>query len=176
MIDFYDFSGRGGSIRSALRRRRAKDNWLRLVTTMRGVNIADCENLFIKDEYRHIVFTEEDMDAVLRGEYEVTTPTPDTDTRQDPSKRVRWRESLEEMFYEDPDPECVVVDLGQDKARPPPRRQIRRQFSEEEPGAGAGPVRGYCAPYNGAVCRNYIVGRGLVWFNIRSEETTKSLF
>ena len=37
----------------------------------------------------------------------------------------------------------------------------------EEPGAGAGPVRGYCAPYNGAVCRNYIVGRGLVWFNIR---------
>merc|ERR1711949_79018 len=88
---------------------------------MRGVNIADCENLFIKDEYRHIVFTEEDMDAVLRGEYVVTTPTPDTDTRQDPSKRVRWRESLEEMFYEEPDTECVVVDLGQVRARPPPR-------------------------------------------------------
>ena len=118
---------------------------------MRGVNIADCENLFIKDEYRHIVFTEEDMDAVLRGEYVVTTPTPDTDTRQDPSKRVRWRESLEEMFYEDPDPECVVVDLGQDKARPPPRRQIRRQFSVEEPGAGqprpgAGRPQSHSAP------------------------------
>ena len=141
VYNFYDFSGRGGSIRSALRRRRAKDNWLRLVTTMRGVNIADCENLFIKDEYRHIVFTEEDMDAVLRGEYVVTTPTPDTDTRQDPSKRVRWRESLEEMFYEEPDTECVVVDLGPDKARPPPRRQVRRQFSVEEPGAGAGQSR-----------------------------------
>ena len=118
---------------------------------MRGVNIADCENLFIKDEYRHIVFTEEDMDAVLRGEYVVTTPTPDTDTRQDPSKRVRWRESLEEMFYEEPDPECVVVDLGQDKARPPPRRQIRRQFSVEEPGAGqprpgAGRPQSHSAP------------------------------
>ena len=60
----------------------------------------------------------------------------DTDTRQDPSKRVRWRESLEEMFYEEPDTECVVVDLGQDRARPPPRRQVRRQFSVEEPGAG----------------------------------------
>ena len=46
-----------------------------------------------------------------------------------------------------------------------------------------GRVRGYCAPYNGAVCRNYIVGRGLVWFNIsqdnaggwRNEEITLAI-
>ena len=46
-----------------------------------------------------------------------------------------------------------------------------------------GQVRGYCAPYNGAVCRSYIVGRGLVWFNIsqdnaggwRNEEITLAI-
>ena len=44
-------------------------------------------------------------------------------------------------------------------------------------------MKGYCAPYNGAVCRNYIVGRGLVWFNIsqdnaggwRNEEITSAI-
>jgi len=30
-------------------------------------------------------------------------------------------------------------------------------------------VKGYCAPYNGDVCRNYINGRGLVWFNISQD-------
>eukprot|EP00090_Calanus_glacialis_P001913 TRINITY_DN11429_c0_g1_i1.p1 TRINITY_DN11429_c0_g1~~TRINITY_DN11429_c0_g1_i1.p1 ORF type:complete len:925 (-),score=149.21 TRINITY_DN11429_c0_g1_i1:197-2971(-) len=47
----------------------------------------------------------------------------------------------------------------------------------------APPVKGYCAPYNGNVCRNYINGRGLVWFNIsqdnaggwRNEEITMSI-
>jgi len=52
------------------------------------------------------------------------------------------------------------------------------------PGEGdAPPVRGYCAPYNGNVCRNYINGRGLVWFNIsqdnaggwRNEEITMAI-
>jgi len=46
-----------------------------------------------------------------------------------------------------------------------------------------GPVKGYCAPYNGHVCRNYIHGRGLVWFNIsqdnaggwRNEEITMAI-
>ena len=50
------------------------------------------------------------------------------------------------------------------------------------PGGAARP-RGYCAPYNGAVCRNYIRGRGLVWFNIsqdnaggwRNEEITMAV-
>ena len=44
-------------------------------------------------------------------------------------------------------------------------------------------MRGYCAPYNGNVCRNYINGRGLVWFNIsqdnaggwRNEEITMAI-
>eukprot|EP00092_Neocalanus_flemingeri_P007963 GFUD01008591.1.p1 GENE.GFUD01008591.1~~GFUD01008591.1.p1 ORF type:complete len:925 (+),score=155.82 GFUD01008591.1:42-2816(+) len=47
----------------------------------------------------------------------------------------------------------------------------------------APPVKGYCAPYNGNVCRNYINGRGLVWFNIsqdnaggwRNEEITMAI-
>lgn len=30
-------------------------------------------------------------------------------------------------------------------------------------------MKGYCAPYNGNVCRNYINGRGLVWFNISQD-------
>ena len=55
---------------------------------------------------------------------------------------------------------------------------------EEREGVGEdGKVKGYCAPYNGAVCRNYIVGRGLVWFNIsqdnaggwRNEEITSAI-
>ena len=44
-------------------------------------------------------------------------------------------------------------------------------------------MKGYCAPYNGNVCRNYINGRGLVWFNIsqdnaggwRNEEITMAI-
>ena len=51
------------------------------------------------------------------------------------------------------------------------------------PGQQGGKVRGYCAPYNGAVCRNFILGRGLVWFNIsqdnaggwRNEEITAAI-
>ena len=47
----------------------------------------------------------------------------------------------------------------------------------------APPVKGYCAPYNGNVCRNYIIDRGLVWFNIsldnaagwRNEEITMAI-
>ena len=131
--------GRGGSIRSALRRRRAKNNWLRLVTTMRNVDIADCENLFIKDEYRHIVFDENDLLAVINDEYVVKTPTID-ENEATPNKRVTWRESLEETFY-DTDDECVIVDLPSSKfefsensVKNPPRRQITRQFSVEDPG------------------------------------------
>ena len=49
--------------------------------------------------------------------------------------------------------------------------------------ADAPPVAGYCAPYNGNVCRNYINGRGQVWFNIsqdnaggwRNEEITMGI-
>ena len=34
-----------------------------------------------------------------------------------------------------------------------------------------GRVRGYCAPYNGQVCRNYLKGRGLVWFNVSQDNS-----
>ncbi len=26
--------------------------------------------------------------------------------------------------------------------------------------------KGYCAPYNGQICKKFLQGRGLVWFNI----------
>ena len=53
----------------------------------------------------------------------------------------------------------------------------------EKAGEESRAMKGYCAPYNGAVCRNYIVGRGLVWFNIsqdnaggwRNEEITAAI-
>jgi hypothetical protein len=31
--------------------------------------------------------------------------------------------------------------------------------------------KGYCAPYNGQVCRKYLQGRGLVWFNISQDSS-----
>lgn len=106
---------------------------------MRNVDIADCENLFIKDEYRHIVFDENDLLAVINDEYVVKTPTID-ENEATPNKRVTWRESLEETFY-DTDDECVIVDLPSSKfefsensVKNPPRRQITRQFSVEDPG------------------------------------------
>ena len=111
---------RGTSIRSALRRKRAKNNWLKLVTTMRDVDIADCENMFIKDEYRNIVFDEDDLLAVINGEYVVKTPT--TQEEETPNKRVTWRESLEEAFYDTEDEkeereekdDCMIVDISSD--------------------------------------------------------------
>ena len=81
---------------------------------MRDVNIADCENLFIKDEYRHIVFDEDDLLAVINGEYVVKTPSLEDESQGTPNKRVTWRESLEENFYdtEDERDDCLVVDIS----------------------------------------------------------------
>ena len=85
---------------------------------MRNVNIADCENLFIKEEYRHIVFDEDDLLAVINGEYVVKTPSLEEESPGTPNKRVTWRESLEETFYEPEDQrerereDCLVVDLN----------------------------------------------------------------
>jgi hypothetical protein len=31
--------------------------------------------------------------------------------------------------------------------------------------------KGYCAPYNGQVCRSYLKGRGLVWFNVSQDNS-----
>ena len=31
--------------------------------------------------------------------------------------------------------------------------------------------KGYCAPYNGPVCRGYLQGRGLVWFNVSQDSS-----
>lgn len=33
------------------------------------------------------------------------------------------------------------------------------------------PPPGYCAPYNGRICKHYLNGTGLVWFNISHENT-----
>ena len=81
---------------------------------MRDVNIADCENLFIKDEYRHIVFDEDDLLAVINGEYVVKTPSLEDESPGTPNKRVTWRESLEENFYdtEEERDDCLVVDIS----------------------------------------------------------------
>ena len=32
-------------------------------------------------------------------------------------------------------------------------------------------LEGYCAPYNGQVCKKYLQGRGLVWFNISKDDS-----
>ena len=36
---------------------------------------------------------------------------------------------------------------------------------------GKSSAKGYCAPYNGQVCRKYLQGRGLVWFNISQDNS-----
>ena len=75
-----------GEARSAKSRRSARRNWLRLVTTMRGVEINSCQvgvfnicqilinscqGIFLKDSYRRVQYSEEDLAAELRGEYVV---------------------------------------------------------------------------------------------------------
>ena len=105
---------------------------------MRGVNIADCENLFVKDEYRHIVFSEEDLLAVINGEFVLKTPSVEEDD-DSPNKRVTWRESLEEAFYDTED-DCVIVDLPPPTPEKSKRRFLRKQFSVDDavsrPGSG----------------------------------------
>ena len=107
---------------------------------MRNVNIADCENLFVKDEYRHIVFSEEDLLAVIKGEYVLKTPSVEEDD-DSPNKRVTWRESLEEAFYDTED-DCVIVDIAPPTPEKSKRRFLRKQFSVDDsvpvsrPGSG----------------------------------------
>ena len=118
---------------------------------MRNVNIADCENLFVKDEYRHIVFSEEDLLAVINGEYVLKTPSVEEDDF--PNKRVTWRESLEEAFYDTED-DCVIVDIAPPPTTPSKRRFLRKQFSVDDhvsrPGSGD---RGtHSAPSSPAKC------------------------
>lgn len=31
--------------------------------------------------------------------------------------------------------------------------------------------KGYCAPYSGQICRKYLQGHGLVWFNISQDNS-----
>ena len=95
------------------------------------VNFADCENMFVKDEYRHIKFDENDLDAVINGHYEIKTPSleDEDDDGMTPNKRVTWRESLEEAFYDTED-ECEVVNLKSQRSnRASTRNQLRRQLS-----------------------------------------------
>ena len=74
--------------------------------------------------------------AVINGEYVVKTPIIE-DAESTPNKRVTWRESLEEAFYDDDDDEdeCVIVDVGQsqpEQPTTPKRRQFVRQISVED--------------------------------------------
>ena len=112
---------------------------------MRDVNIADCENLFIKDEYRNIVFDEDDLLAVINGEYVVKTPT--TEEEETPNKRVTWRESLEEAFYDTEEEkeekeDCMIVDITSNTNHLmfPPRRAVKSQS------APSSPVKTPCSP------------------------------
>ena len=44
-------------------------------------------------------------------------------------------------------------------------------FAENNDGENVPKAKGYCAPYNGQVCRKYLQGRGLVWFNISQDNS-----
>ena len=44
-------------------------------------------------------------------------------------------------------------------------------FSENDAVEDVTKSKGYCAPYNGQVCRKYLQGRGLVWFNISQDNS-----
>ena len=44
-------------------------------------------------------------------------------------------------------------------------------FSETDAVEDVTKSKGYCAPYNGQVCRKYLQGRGLVWFNISQDNS-----
>ena len=123
--------------RSAKSRRSARRNWLRLVTTMRGVEINSCQGIFLKDSYRRVQYSEEDLAAELRGEYVVRSPSEESEEEEEatPSKRVTWREALEEKFQhnEDDDDALLAVEDGGDlaslvtPATPSRRAQARRQ-------------------------------------------------
>ena len=101
--------------KSALRRKRAKNNWMRLVTVMRSVDIADCEGMFVKDEYRKVKIGEDDLDAIVNGEFvlkEIETEEEDTPSK----KRVTWRAALEEKREDVRDKfrkeDCKIVDIS----------------------------------------------------------------
>ena len=124
---------------------------------MRDVNIADCENLFIKDEYRHIVFDEDDLLAVINGEYVVKTPSLDEESQGTPNKRVTWRESLEETFYEPEEgPEdCLVVDLASHRSFLP-----SSQSAPSSPVKAGPPRAGLRLPRSRSADRQWRTGGG----------------
>merc|ERR1711971_377011 len=98
--------------RSAKSRRSARRNWLRLVTTMRGVEIKSCEGIFLKESYRRVQYSEEDLAAELRGEYVVRSPSEESFEEEEdatPSKRVTWREALEEQFQVNEDDDSLLA-------------------------------------------------------------------
>ena len=121
-------------VRSAKSRRSARRNWLRLVTTMRGVEINNCKGIFLKDSYRRIHYSEEDLAAELRGEYEVRSPSEESEEEEEatPSKRVTWREALEEKFHhhesqeDDEDDALLAVEDGEGVALVTPGTPARR--------------------------------------------------
>ena len=97
------------------------------------------------------MFDEEDMIAAMNGEYVVKTPSLEEEEEEEtPSRRrVTWRESLEEAFYDTED-ECIILDVSnnttnlsddfkleanrsvtQPSEMKPAARRLRHQFSFE---------------------------------------------
>ena len=84
---------------------------------MRGVSIADCEGMFIKDEYRTLKIGEDDLKAIIQDDFTLHNINDDKeeDEEDTPSKkRVTWREALEEKLEKD---ECLIVDVSTDTGK-----------------------------------------------------------
>ena len=157
--------------RSAKSRRSARRNWLRLVTTMRGVEIKSCQGIFLKDSYRRVQYSEEDLAAELRGEYVVRSPSEESEEEDaTPSKRVTWREALEEKFqHNEDDDSFLAVEDGGDvaslvtPATPSRRAQARRQRGGGTKNAGLRSPEEFSSRVGSAGTMRHaeVTGRGL---------------
>ncbi|XP_023343204.1 uncharacterized protein LOC111712731 isoform X2 [Eurytemora carolleeae] len=90
------------------RKRHAKENWRRLLTTMRGVDSNNCENLFLKDEYSRVRVEEDEIEDIIDGSFQIKTPNISEEDDTPSKKRVTWREELEETRDLD---EILQIDL-----------------------------------------------------------------
>ena len=159
--------------RSAKSRRSARRNWLRLVTTMRGVEIKSCQGIFLKDSYRRVQYSEEDLAAELRGEYVVRSPSEESEEEDaTPSKRVTWREALEEKFqHNEDDDSLLALEDGSEvlASLVTPATPARRAQGRRLRGGGSKPAAGLRSPEEfssrvssaGTMRHAEVTGRGL---------------
>ena len=159
--------------RSAKSRRSARRNWLRLVTTMRGVEINSCQGIFLKDSYRRVQYSEEDLAAELRGEYVVRSPSEESEEEDaTPSKRVTWREALEEKFqHNEDDDSLLALEDGSEvlASLVTPATPARRAQGRRLRGGGSKPAAGMRSPEEfssrvssaGTMRHAEVTGRGL---------------